>query len=265
VAEKGVGQGDIHSPLLWVAAFDIPLTALALIDGEFKVQDIESQASSCQDIAFADDLVSIVATPEILQSKADIMSSWCLLSNVKMNITKLRTFGILWGAVKGREDKHKIHGEGWTEIVVDINHDGFMTHLGVIWNMDTNNLKQIEYLNERLEEMGSRILRHRGRVGDKILALEYCLRADIVYRMQFCVWGLDAYEKLSTTYTRLVKKITRNLSGYPTVPLWTLTADGGLGLQSLIDFAHKLKLRLLLKNIESNDEALINPSNWPKL
>jgi hypothetical protein len=29
--EKGVGQGDISSPLLWIAAFDIPITALASI------------------------------------------------------------------------------------------------------------------------------------------------------------------------------------------------------------------------------------------
>ncbi len=172
-----------------------------------------------------------------------------------MNVSKLRTFGILWGADKGREDKLRIHGEKWTEVLIDINHDGFMTHLGVIWNMDTNNLKQVEYLNERLEEMGSRILRHRGRVGDKILALEYCLRADIVYRMQFCVLGLEAYEKLNKTYTRLVKKITRNLAGFPAIPLWTLTRDGGLGLQSLLDFTHKLKLRLLLRNVESDDDT----------
>ena len=26
--EKGVGQGDIPSPLLWIAAFDIPLVGL---------------------------------------------------------------------------------------------------------------------------------------------------------------------------------------------------------------------------------------------
>ena len=185
-----------------------------MIPSDFKVQDLACQASVCPDVAYADDLVSVVASPEFLQGKADIMSAWCLLSNVKMNISKHRTFGILWGAFKGKEDKLKIHGEEWSEILIDINHDGFMTHLGVIWNMDTNNLKQTEYLNERLAEMGARILRHRGRVGDKILALEYCLRADIVYRMQFCVWGLEANEKFNKTYTRLVKKSQGNLLAF---------------------------------------------------
>ena len=69
IAEKGVGKGDIPSPLLWYAAFDIPLTALAAIDGGFNVQDMESQAVSCNDIAFADDLVSIVASLKFFRAK----------------------------------------------------------------------------------------------------------------------------------------------------------------------------------------------------
>jgi hypothetical protein len=138
-----------------------------------------------------------------------------------------------------------IHGKNWKEIVVSINHDGLMTHLGVIWNMRINKDKQLESLKEKLEVIGSRILRHSGRVGDKLLALEYCLRSDIVYRMQFCVWGYDDYLKPDSIYTRLVKKICRNMQSYPSKPLWMLTSDGGLGLQSLLDFANKSKLRIL--------------------
>jgi hypothetical protein len=184
--EKGVGQGDIPSPLLWIAAFDIPLVALSLVPSDFRVQDFACQVTECVDVAYADDLVSIVATPEILQDKADIMSAWSLLSNVKMNVGKLRTFGILTGADKNKTKHLTIHGEGWSKILVDINHDGIMTHLGVIWNMDINNDKQFETLKETMELVGAKILRHKGRVGDKLLALEYCLRSDIVYRMQFC-------------------------------------------------------------------------------
>jgi hypothetical protein len=183
--EKGVGQGDIPSPLLWIAAFDIPLVALSSIPSDFRVQDIACQVAVCSDVAYADDLVSIVATPEKLQAKADVMSAWCLLSNVNMNVGKLRTFGILWGVDKGSCQKLAINGdgEGWSKVLVDINHDGIMTHLGVVWNMDANNDKQFEMLKETLETLGARILRHRGRVGDKLLELEYCLRSNIVYRM----------------------------------------------------------------------------------
>ncbi len=66
-----------------------------------------------------------------------------------------------------------------------------MTQLGVVWNMDLKNDKQLEDLIEKLKEIGSLIVRYQGRVGDKILALEYCLRSTISYRMQFCVWGIE--------------------------------------------------------------------------
>jgi hypothetical protein len=207
------------------------------------------------DVAYADDLVSIVATPELLQDKADVMLAWSLLSNVKMNFGKLRTFGILRGADKNKTEHLAINGEGWSKILVDINHDGIMTHLGIIWNMDINNDKQFETLKETMELVGAKILRHKGRVGDKLLALEYCMRSDIVYRMQFCTWGFDRYQELDLIYTRLVKKVCRNMQSYPATPLWMLAADGGIGLQSLIDFTHKTKLRLLLRNIERDDDT----------
>ena len=75
MTEKGVGQGDIPSPLLWVAAFDIALTALAMVHSGFKVLDLSSLAVEVSDIAYADDLVSVCASPIVLQEKADIMSN----------------------------------------------------------------------------------------------------------------------------------------------------------------------------------------------
>jgi hypothetical protein len=130
-----------------------------------------------------------------------------------------------------------------------------MTQLGVVWNMDLNNARQLEELSSKLKDLGGRIVRHNGRIGDKIMALEYCLRSTIAYRMQFCVWGLEEYEKLDKTYASIVKAITRNLKGYPTRPLWALSVDGGLGIQSLLDYTQRCKLRLLLRNIDKHDTA----------
>ena len=167
-----------------MAAFDIPLTALSLIKSGFMSLDISCLATDCTDTAYADDLVSVCASPEALQDKADVMSAWCLLSGVKMNTSKLRTYGITWGPSENQTETLKIHGEDWEEICIAINHDGFMTQLGVLWDMDMNNNKQCEFLKERLEEIGARIIRFRGRVGDKLLALEYCLRSNVAYSLR---------------------------------------------------------------------------------
>ena len=86
-----------------------------------------------------------------------------------------------------------------------------------------------------------------------MLALEYCLRSTIAYRMQFCVWCIEAYDELDKIYTKIVRKITRNMGSYPSKPFWALAVDGGLDIQSLLDYVQKCKLRLLLRNINKDD------------
>ena len=63
---RGTGQGDIPSPLLWVAALDTLLTILRKHKSEFKTQDINGQSHPVETIAFADDLLSIESTMEAL-------------------------------------------------------------------------------------------------------------------------------------------------------------------------------------------------------
>ncbi len=100
---KGVGQGDVPSPMLWVAVFDILLVALSKVENGFKVQDNEGFTTIVKDVAFADDLVSVTGTLEELQAKADTISGWCLLTGIKIATKKLRTFGIQWGWTKGKK------------------------------------------------------------------------------------------------------------------------------------------------------------------
>ena len=52
-----------------------------------------------------------------------------------------------------------------------------------------------------------------------------------------------------------MRKITRNMHGYPTKPMWAAAIDGGLGIQSLLDYVHKSKLRILLRNINKSDKT----------
>ena len=92
--KKGTGQGDIPSPLLWVAAMDTLLTMLRAHKSEFKTQDLSGQSHPVETIAFADDLLSIESTMEALQRKAHLISAWCILTGKEISYTKLRTFGV---------------------------------------------------------------------------------------------------------------------------------------------------------------------------
>ena len=93
---KGTGQGDIPSPLLWVAALDTLLTTLRKHPSEFKLQDLAGQSHPVETIAFADDVLSIESTMEALQNKANLISAWCIFTGIEISSTKLRTFGAHW-------------------------------------------------------------------------------------------------------------------------------------------------------------------------
>jgi len=62
MTKKGTGQGDMPSPLLWVATLDTLLTSMAKLGSEFKVQDIVGQTYNCKEVASADNLQSMEAT-----------------------------------------------------------------------------------------------------------------------------------------------------------------------------------------------------------
>ena len=127
---KGMGQGDVSSPLLWVAVFDMLLTALKEIKNEFKTQDIDGRTVEVPDIAFADDLISITATIEGLQRKADIISGWCMATGVKVAVSKLRTFGIVWGVDKGKMETIVLTESGGGKKEVEVKADGTWTCMG---------------------------------------------------------------------------------------------------------------------------------------
>ena len=121
---KGVGQGDIPSPLLWAAAFDTLLCALAFLNSNFSILDLGYNAHMVADICYADDLISAVCSLLDLQAKADIVSGWCLIMGVKISHAKFRTFGLDWGVKRKTTGNLIVHKEGWTEVLVDVRSDG---------------------------------------------------------------------------------------------------------------------------------------------
>ena len=60
---KGAGQGDVCSPITWLAVFDILLTALSRNPSPtpFQLYDPSDSQYAAPEVSFADDLVSIAA------------------------------------------------------------------------------------------------------------------------------------------------------------------------------------------------------------
>ena len=224
-----MGQGDIPSPILWAAAFDTLLCALNFLNSNFSIRDLNYNSHESVDVCYADDLVSAVASLMELQAKADVVSAWCIIMGVKISHAKFRTFGMDWGTKKKVEGKLIIHTEGWTEVLVDVKSDGVLTHLGMVWNTDMKNKELWNGIAAKIEDLGWRIARTWVRAGDKLMAMKY--------------------KKLDEIYIRVLRKITKNMPGYPALPVMSGKRDGGLGIETPLMHAHKCKLRILMRGM----------------
>ena len=112
-AIRGTGQGDVTSPTCWAAIFDILLTALHMDIQEARAaQHVAAGANRGYaegETAYADDLLSCARTPEALQRKADIVSTFCLIMGLQLSTTKLRRFVMAHSGLDEEDETTIVH------------------------------------------------------------------------------------------------------------------------------------------------------------
>jgi hypothetical protein len=136
VAERGTGQGDVVSPLNWDCFFDILLSALEDgSDGDYYVRTNDEGLRVANDLSYSDDLVSMSATVEGLQRKADIVCAFMSIFQMTIVVPKLR---MVW--FDFRRESHEglapyivIHDSGWNGIDVPLRRNGEMKYLGTVY------------------------------------------------------------------------------------------------------------------------------------
>jgi hypothetical protein len=175
---------------------------------------------------------------------------------VEIAVKKLRTFGIEWGVKKniGQRVIHLAMGGGETR-PVEVKEDGIMTHLGVVWNMDLEGTRQWTEIKDTIERIGEEIIRGKGRARDKAMVVNYCMKATVLYRLQYCTWELEKYKKLDACLNKILRKITRNMKNFPGALLGADIKHGGLGLRSLSDEANERKLKMLVEGVHKDDQT----------
>ena len=60
---------------------------------------------------------------------------------------------------------------------------------------------------------------------------------------------MEKYKKLDEIYIRIVRRITKNMTNYPALPIMIGKQDGGLGVETPMMHSHKCKLRILLRGL----------------
>jgi hypothetical protein len=257
VTLRGVGQGDVSSPLAWTALFDILLTALKTVDkGQVWSTTTDEERYLTPDIAYADDLISIQSTIEGLQAKADIVSAFTLLFGLQLATKKFRGFAVNWGNEYREMAKEVIiHGQGWTEAAVTLQGDGSLKHLGVFWDMDMTNYSQRQALMTRLRGALAHVTTRKASAGAKWMTIKTCIFPQVAYVAKFMPWSLQEFDALEQLVSQAIKVITKNRRDTAAALLYGPTSHAGLGFTSLTDVIHQQKLTIFRKMMLTTDRG----------
>jgi hypothetical protein len=89
VAQRGTGQGDVSSPFIWNAVYDMLLCALDTArSGPFYTLAHTGELQPVEHIAYVDDLITIRSTLTGLQEAADVVSGFCCLFGLTLATAK---------------------------------------------------------------------------------------------------------------------------------------------------------------------------------
>ena len=268
-AVRGTGQGDVTSPTCWAAIFDILLTALHM--------DIQAKRSSCYvasdanrgyeegETAYADDLLSCARTPEALQRKADIVSTFCLIMGLQISTSKLRRFvlahsgleveGNMTTIVHQYGGRETVEGPQWEPTDISATLDGTLEYLGGKYDSDGSArsvLDEIKYIaNSHCAEIGNTA----ASAVTKVRCLSMTTYAKIRYRSKLASTYLNELDQVDRIFHKFHTRTTKNMGSFPYDLLYLSPKYGGVGIQRYTDLNSIDKLSEMYRSLQRSDEV----------
>ena len=252
-AKMGCGQGDVSSPLTWVAVFDILLSVLEDDDkhGGFRLRKPTGEEYAAPDVCFADDLQSFAATLSQLQRKAELVSGYAAVTGMKIAEGKLRTYHI-----KGRQDDLRvplvrkglwIYDVTWTPKWVPFRDEHCFKSLGVWYDTEhrPGHGTQLELIEQELSTMMRRIHTARGSAAAILAVLRGAIIAKVAYYGGLSQWSLDEARGLDSMFAREYRQVTKNMATAQEESLFQPCTIGGYGLPRISHTIQDRKLALL--------------------
>ena len=251
-AEMGCGQGDVSSPLTWVAVFDILLSVLEDDDphGGFRLRKANGDQYAAPDVCFADDLQSFAATLAQLQRKAELVSGFAAVTGMRIAEHKLRTYH-----VSGEQDAYQdnrtprglwIYSSTWRPTWVPFKHEHCFKSLGV-WYDTTESADgtQLAIITKELHTIIRLVHRARGSAASLSGVLRGAVIAKVAYYGGLSQWSLGDTKRLDTLFAREYNRISKNMTASQHESLFQPTSTGGHGFPRLSNIIQDRKLALL--------------------
>ena len=250
---QGTGQGDIVSPTLWTAFFDILLKTLEADtrSHNFYVRGAAGHIIAQPDLAYADDLISIAATKEALQRKADLVSAFALSFHLQLAIPKFRTAIVDWSGTRptSRNDEEGIliHGKDWAPTLVPFTQDPSLRYLGSQQNLDNSGSIDAAKILDLIQKITSKLRCRGGSAEMHVMVTNAVIHSRAAYAGAFGCWSLGHYRKWDVIIARFLKEKLHLPASFPNDLLYAPLSAGGMGLVRCSDKIQQAKQRLLTR------------------
>lgn len=243
-AERGVPQGSVESPGLFILFMDVLLTAL---DGS-KVQ-VYTRAGVLWEMgqnAFADDVLLVARGEDEIKAAVKILTGFCVLFGMEINFAKTKYM------VKGC---HPVEGLGGVDADGEYQkftyvQQGAIRYLGVEISVDGDLWKvQRRKTKKMVHQVCTKLRKRRESLEAIWLALRTVVYPGVVYTSKFTTWTDSELELLDKEIARLMKARGEKSRTVPDALIWADRKKMGMGLLPLSTFIRKEQLKVAMKGL----------------
>ena len=263
VAERGIGQGESASSLLWIAMYDILLEWIDPSKRHLHVAEQIQDTYSNKDAkltktnAYADDLCTTAAGPKaeyMHQLQATWLSAFCAFTGLEMHPGKIHATTI--GPPPPTTPLLHIYDARWKQLpcIVDPKMKT-VRYLGI--DLDLRNSDKTAH-NRVLTDLHCRLSHLLLQPGSPQVKIEY-IRNKILpialYTTLCANWALSKYRALDAPLSIAYRKILSLPKHFPTALLYLPRKYCGIGLPRLSDRSQMMKWESFQRSLAIGGES----------
>jgi hypothetical protein len=249
----GTGQGDAHSPLVWIAIMDILLTAVTLsCPSDVFYPLFDGKVGTARDISFADDKISLASRLTSLQRKATTYSAATQIFRLDLAASKFRAF-----AITRQSGPHHliVYGRGWEPKVVNMEEKGAIKYLGSLQDLNQTGKSDYGRMKSELSSTRQRLAGKACGITGVMRYVKGALIPKLAYIAKYSAVSIAKLQKLDCQLGQLFKHKLMLPKNFPDALLFGRRDQGGLGVPLLSQELMLAKVRTFHNVLRSPDFA----------
>jgi len=197
-----------------------------------------------------------------LQLKAHIVSAYSIIFGLDIAVNKLQTFvhypnGPPHLAPGSPSPSVVIHTSDWQPHSIPVFSTGTIKVLGKFYDISSPSIHASQFTHcKMIADTACNILsRTHGSPANLSMVASTVIAKRVEYGAQFSCWTQLEYDDIDKPFTKLYRKISSNMSLYPTSLIYLPRKLGGLGCYKVSDGTQRAKYSMIQRHLRCSGPA----------